>query len=530
VLAGALAVSLREAYVANARLAEVRSLANKLVFVVHDAVHDLPGATHARQVIVQTAITYLDSVAAAVRGDAQAEGELASAYRKLGDAQGNVVGANLGDPASALVSYQKALSLLENVVRRKPSDSAAQTERLVIYHRIGALQAYTGRTTDAVQTLQHAILIGAPLVGSADNSVKSALADLYIESCDAKRNMGNDQGSFQDASEALRLYREIQNSGTATPAMLQSFATADAAVGMAETKLSRLQDALGHFREGTQEMEKLSVSEPHNASLRRDLMLAYGHIADVSGNPNLQNLGDRAGALQAYRRAAEIGRSLYEADPANEQAGADYGIVLSRIATTMDNSDLKVKATAHEESLRVLSDVARISPSNLSLQLYLAYGNQQLGDTLKMIGDLTAAEKAYSETVTIAESGMKSGQIGFLTLMVMSNLKLAQNSVALAHRSRALEFAHRAFDASTNLPLGTVSPFMAPRGLGAMGLTYASLASSPLQKRGDREQAVSWLHKSLDGWHEVQTQPSFGAPQQREMLEVESTLAHLEHR
>jgi eukaryotic-like serine/threonine-protein kinase len=530
VLAGALAISLREAYVANARLVQIRGLANKLVFDVHDAVHDLPGATHARQVIVQTAIAYLDSVAAASRGDARAERELSGAYRRLGDVQGNVVGANLGDTAGALMSYQKALSLIENIARRKPSDSLAQTERLVLYHRIGALQAYTGKMTDALQTFQNAIRLGTPLLATGDSPFKSALADLYIESCDAKRNMGDNQGSFQDATEALRIYREIEVSGTATPAMLQSFATADTAVGMAESQLGRLQDALRDYRDGTERMEKLAASEPNNTSLRRDLMLAYGHIADVSGNPNLQNLGDRAGSLQAYLRAAEIGRGLYEADSANEQAGADYGIVLSRVATAMDNSDLKAKAVAHRESLRVIGNVSRITPSNLSLQMYLAYGNQQLGDTLRMSGDLVGAEKAYSETVTIAESAKKSGQIGFLTLLVVSNLKLAQNSVARAHRSRALEFADRAFEASTNLPHGAVSPFMAPRGLGAMGLTYAALAGSPLRQRGDREQAVSWLHKSLDGWHQVQTQPSFGAPHQRELHEVESALANLEHR
>jgi tetratricopeptide (TPR) repeat protein len=529
-LSGTLAVSLVEAHMANARLAQVRSLANKLVFDVHDAVQDLPGATHARQVIVQTAIAYLDSVADAVKGDAQAEKELASAYRRLGDSQGNVVGANLGDPAGALVSYHKALTLLDDLIRRKPSDTAAQTERLVLYHRIGSIQAYTGKLSDAVQTYQAAIRIGAPLAVSADNPLKAALIDLYIESCNAKRNMGNSSGSLVDASEALRLSREIQASGRATPAMLHSLATAEAAVGMAESTLGRLQDALGHHREGAGLMEKLAASEPNNASLRRDLMLAYGHVADVSGNPNLENLGDQAGALQAYRRAAEIGKELYEADPANEQAGADYGIVLSRIATTMDNRDLKTKAAAHRESLGVLANVARLSPTNLSLKLYLAYGNQQLGDTLAMNGDLAAAGKAYSEAVAIADSASKSGQIGFLTLVVVSDLGLARNSVARGHRREALEFARRAFEASTNLPHGSVSPFMAPRGLGAMGLTYAALAHGPLRQPGDRGLAVSWLHKSLDNWHKVETLSTFAAPHRREMQEVETALATLEHR
>jgi hypothetical protein len=175
-------------------------------------------------------------------------------------------------------------------------------------------------------------------------------------------------------------------------------------------------------------------------------------------------------------------------------------------------------------------NVARISATNLSFQLYLAYGNQQLGDTLKVSGDLAGAEKAYSEAANIAESGKKSGQIAFLTLVVMSNLKLARNSVARAHRSEALEFAHRAFEASTNLLPGAVSPFMVPHGLGAMGLTYADLARSPLRQSGDQNQAVAWLRKSLDGWHQVQTQASFGAPHQREMREVADALTNLEHR
>ena len=527
-LAAGLAVSLREARLADARLAQVRELANKLVFDVHDAVQDLPGATPARKVIAQTAITYLDSTAAAVKGDSKAERELASAYRRLGDVQGNPVGASLGDSAGALTSYQKALALLDNVTRRKSSDFVAQTERLVLYQRIGALQAYTGKMPDALKTLQNGIQIGIPLVASADDSFKSALADLYIQSCDARRNVGDMQGSLADATEALRLYREIEASGRATPAMLHSFATAYASMGMAEGKRGRLQEALKNYEQGVQLMEKLVASEPYKASLRRDLMVDYGHVADVSGNPNVENLGDRPKALDAYRRAARIGKEIYDADPANEQAGIDYAIVLSRIATAMDDSDLKGKTNAFRESLQVLDKFAHNSPSNLSVQVYLAYGNQQLGDALKMSGDLAGAEKVYFEAARIADSAKKSGQIAFSTIFLMSNLKLAQNSVARGRREQALEYANRAFQESTNLPKGAVSPFSKPRGLAAMGLTYGALARSPLRKTGDREEAVQWLRKSLDSWHQAQTLPGFAGPHQREMREVEDTLASLE--
>lgn len=71
---------------------------------------------------------------------------------------------------------------------------------------------------------------------------------------------------------------------------------------------------------------------------------------------------------------------------------------------------------------------------------------------------------------------------------------------------------------------------MKPRGLAVMGLTYATLAQSKIAQPGDRQQAIAWLQKSADAWHEVAKLPSFAPPHQREMHEVEQTLASLEKR
>jgi tetratricopeptide (TPR) repeat protein len=364
-------------------------------------------------------------------------------------------------------------------------------------------------------------------MAGADNALRAALADLYIGSGDLKRNMGDGKGCFEDASHGLSIYREIEASGSTTPAMLQSLATAYAAVGMGESKMGRLQDALAHFRDGAAQMEKLVEADPHNTSLRRDLMVAYGHIGDVVGNPNLENLGDRDAALRAYRQAAEIGKSLHDDDPANEQASADYAIALSRVATVMDDSNFADKIDVERESLRVLNQGSRVSPGNLSLRMYQAYVNLLLGDTLKIKGDVAAAENAYQEAASISDSGRSSGQISFVTTFVNANVKLAQLSATRGGRAPALEFAQRALDASTRLPAGAVSPFAEPRGQAAMGLTYAALAHGSGGRPGDREQAISWLHKSMDGWHRVETLPGFSAPHRREMREVNDTLAAL---
>jgi tetratricopeptide (TPR) repeat protein len=530
VLAAGLIASIRAQRLADARLAQVHELANKLVFDVHDSVKDLPGSTPARKLIVQTAVQYLDATANALKGDTRAELELASAYRRLGEVQGNAVGASLGDAPSAMVSYQKAQALLEDVLHRKPSNNEAQKEQLLLLHRIGSLQEYTGKSKDALQTLQSAASIGAAEAAGSDIEFKTALGDLYVESSDVKRNLGDYAGSLDDANRALQVYQQVQASGAATPAMLQSVATAEAAAGMAEGQLGHLQEELRHYGEDVALMEKLVASDPQNASLRRDLMLAYGHAADVLGNPNIANLGDHAGATQEYQKAAAIGKQLYDADPSNQRAAVDYGIVLSRLASVMDDSDFTAKAAAHRASLEVLKKIALTSPTDWQIQNYLVYGNLKLGETLSAGGDLAGAEKAFQDAVAVSGPARASGQISFATMYEMGLLRLARTSVALGQRERALEYAKRGLDASTDSSKGALSPFMKPRGLAVMGLTYAALAQSKVAQPDDRAQAISWLNKALDAWHGVEKLPSFAAPHQREMHEAEQTMASLEKR
>jgi hypothetical protein len=118
-LAAGMLVALREARIANHNLMQVRHLANSFVFDVHDAVKDLPGSTRARQLIVETGLKYLDGLAKNSRRDRALEEELTAAYLRIGDVQGDVLQANLGNTASALESYKKALALTGSQLARE---------------------------------------------------------------------------------------------------------------------------------------------------------------------------------------------------------------------------------------------------------------------------------------------------------------------------------------------------------------------------------------------------------------------------
>src|SRR5262245_53176074 len=108
-VAAGIVVTVREAR--RARLAEasakrrfddVRALANSFLFELHDEIRDLPGSTKARSLLVRHALDYLDRLSRESTGDRTLRRELADAYLRVGDVQGNPYQANLGDVPGAL--------------------------------------------------------------------------------------------------------------------------------------------------------------------------------------------------------------------------------------------------------------------------------------------------------------------------------------------------------------------------------------------------------------------------------------------
>ena len=86
-------------------------------------------------------------------------------------------------------------------------------------------------------------------------------------------------------------------------------------------------------------------------------------------------------------RRPTSGNGCYIADAADQRAAADFGIVLSRVETAMDDKDLAAKIAVQRESLQVLERAAAISPGNVSLQIYRSAVDEHLGDSSTAAGD-----------------------------------------------------------------------------------------------------------------------------------------------
>ena len=81
-----------------------------MVFDLHDAIANLPGSTKAREILVQHALRYLDSLSHEARDDWALEHELAVAYAKIGDVQGRPdVSEPRPDRRPRSTSYERSL-------------------------------------------------------------------------------------------------------------------------------------------------------------------------------------------------------------------------------------------------------------------------------------------------------------------------------------------------------------------------------------------------------------------------------------
>ncbi len=121
-------VAVYQARRAEQRFNQVRQLSNSFLFEFHDAVKDLPGATPVRELILQRAQQYLDSLANDAGGDNNLKREVAVSYRKLGEAQGLYYEANLGKRNEAQVNFKKALDIFEELARKQPYIPSLQGE------------------------------------------------------------------------------------------------------------------------------------------------------------------------------------------------------------------------------------------------------------------------------------------------------------------------------------------------------------------------------------------------------------------
>ncbi len=402
----------RERQRAERRFGDVRKLANSFLFEVHDAIADLPGATKARQLLVNKGLEYLDSLAREAAGDVTLQRELAKAYDKLGDLQGRLNASNLGDTAGARDSYRKALAMREALAAAHPMDAEIQLDLALSYDRQGEMRWASGDPAGAAESHQKAVRIGEALSAKSpdDMAVRKRLG---ISSSQLGRMLaakGDFAGGLTSVRKGLAVLETLAAATPSDVAAQSRVATVQDMVGEILVEASPDKTpALEAFRRSLAIREALAARDPQNAWLRHSVAVSHTMIGEAR-----EKAGDKPGALASYRQAIATLVAVSDADPFDE--GYRQQLAVIRIGAGAVLAKVGSPAEALRElrqALAVLEPLASANPSNQMLRASLANAHTGLAKVEARLGHWREArswfERSREVWLDLRERGATTG-------------------------------------------------------------------------------------------------------------------------
>ena len=519
VLASAgLASTLYQAHRAEIRFLQVRKLANIFIFDVHDRIAKLPGATEARKMIVQTALEYLENLRADTGGDPALAREVAAAYQRIGDVQGQPTTSNLGDTQGALVSYRKAVGLLAPLEGR--NDLTARRQLAMVLTKMGTVQQALGSTKEALASFYQA----RDTVEHALKEAPGNQATLYLNGeiqLDLARILlttGDKAGAEKASRAATETSRELVARDPANREARGNFSVAQANLATILIANGELDQAAANFRSAIEVREQLSKADPDNADSRRSLMLGYGHLADVLGFNGGRSLGDLAGAADAISKAVTIAEWLCAKDPADRKAQFDLASAKLRLGSILADEPARAAEGIRplEEARAILVGLVAEDPKNYRYRYNIAFVDRRLGDTLARGGRTAEAEQHFEKATALA-SQLLTGPDGSKAHGVVVYAQIGVALLRPAHDAKAASLADAVAAELQRDPKFLGSPWAEALIFADLGRVYRTM--------GRTEDSAVWFEKSCSRWREVTASPALEPRRQRELASAEADLA-----
>ena len=349
VLVAGMGISSYEAYQAHLQrqraerhFADVRKLANVMIFDVNRAIERLPGATPSRHLIVRNALTYLQRLRDEAGDDVDLQLELAGAYANVGDIQGAATVPSLGDSPGALASYAQSMRLLQGPLSVEqaggPKYRTAQRLFGSLATRAGGLLVSLG-SAKAGETVEAAgVVVALDLVSSdpSNKKYREILANLYVHLAQLYGAMQN-RPAFLETSELAA--QHLNEAHRRTPQDMDLVANLGAAYGYKAIYL--LQDRSGSSQENAAlALDALSKALSVLDSAARDhplnvLLAVNGAIAQGLSGDALLRLDRTAEAVDRHRKSVDVLRRLADQDAADAPTRANLGEAEAKLSDSL---------------------------------------------------------------------------------------------------------------------------------------------------------------------------------------------------
>ena len=397
-LLGGMVMTLRAQYRAERRFNDVRQLANALLTDIAPKVERLQGSTEARQSVVTQSLKYLDSLAAESVGDAVLQSELAAAYEKVGDLQGNPNVPNLAANTAAVESYRKAHAIRQRLVAQEPQN--AEHRRLLAdnYRSLADLRWQTNEPAEALKNVEEAARIYAELLaanpGSPELQLGWARANLHLAfSASGSQKFPE---SIAYARKAIASAEELRQRAPERIDVLMVLAEGYRQLADALSWDEKQAEAEAEIAKALAIHEQLVAENPDDVSLRRALYQTYVITS------SLYEEGNFPLATEYAFKALRIISENVEKDPANVRGKQQLAKTYSRLGVTLESEGKTAEAASYlEKAVAILQEISRNEAMNRRFKHDLATAFIRLGDTRHKQRDFAAAVAALESAAAI---------------------------------------------------------------------------------------------------------------------------------
>jgi eukaryotic-like serine/threonine-protein kinase len=502
---------LREARLAERRFNDVRSLANSLIFDVHDSIKDLPGSTPARKLIVDRALKYLDSLAQESGGDLALQRELATAYERVGLVQGHYLQNNLGDTQGSLQSYQKALQIRQQIDAR----SRDWNDRLALadaYHLVANQQWATGDKFGAKDKMDKAVAIAEALNTAHPNDVK-ILKELGFD-----YEIAAQVGNTGRPGEAAKADENERKSLAVSEALLRlvpddlevqhGYAVELSHIGSA-LEATDTKTALEYHRKELEIEQKLHQQSP-DIRYARGLARAYGEISRTYSRN-----GDLTHTLEYDMRDLTIYQELVRVDPQN--ALRRRGLAIAYVNTASDFGDAgraPQSLSYMEKGVEMMRALVASSPQNADQRGILGAIYGASASNLMKLHRPEQALKEFNKACAMQEAASKAdpGDQGASINTAFCVKRMGEAAAEAGNARLAASYFHRALRVVEPLVSAPVPDldalYTAADAYSGLGDLQLHEARRPGEAAGKRKanwtEARAWYRKSLDAWRRIQ--------------------------
>lgn len=151
-------------------------------------------------------------------------------------------------------------------------------------------------------------------------------------------------------------------------------------------------------------LDRLAAEASSDPALQRELAAAYDKVGDVRGEAYGANLGDRAGAMESYRKALQIREALVAAAPRDVQSRRDLAAIHRKLGNELLETNEATRGLEDlRKSLALYSSVATEQPNDAESRRGLATIYNDIGLALEERGDMAAALKHQRKATALRE-------------------------------------------------------------------------------------------------------------------------------